>query len=122
MEGVWKFPMNALIFPFLSLFVSFRVFLGASKRYAHTDSHRQDLLVELGIAVATRPFDEKRFLAACHSIRESLGEGSLMEAIGMAAAMDGTTRCVDISGKDPPPAAMLKFLSWILNSMNWICS
>ena len=108
---------------FLTRLSSCSVFLGASKRSAEdTNGHRQELLVELGTAVASRPFDDKRFLAACRSIKESLGEGSLMEAIGVAAGMDGATRCVDLSGKDPPPAAMMAIMSFVLNLIHWVIS
>jgi len=72
--------------------------------------------------VASRPFDEKRFRLACDSIKESLGEGALMEAIGMAAAIDGSTRCVDISGKDPLPPRMISIMSFVLKSINGMVS
>ena len=99
-----------------------RLLLGASKRPSDNDSNRDKLLVELATAVATRPYDEKRVKTACAAVRKELGEGALMEAIGLVAGMEGATRCVDISGKDPLPAAMIAIMGFILRLINWILS
>ena len=99
-----------------------RLLLGASKRPSDNDSNRDKLLVELATAVATRPYDEKRVMAACAAIKTELGEGPLMEAIGLVAGMEGATRCVDIAGKDPFPAAMIAIMGFILRFINWILS
>ena len=61
-------------------------------------------------------------MAACSAVKESLGEGALMEAIGIVAGMEGATRCVDISGKDPLPAVMIAIMGFVLRLINWILS
>ena len=99
-----------------------RVFRGASKRCTDNDSQRDQLLVNLAVSVATRPYDEKKFDIACAEVEKLLGKGALMEAIGIAAGMDAATRCVDVSGKEPLPAFMLTIVGFVLRLINWFVS
>ena len=98
------------------------LFRGAAKRSTDNDSQRDQLLMDLAIAVATRPFDEELFETACTAVEDSLGSGALMEAIGVAAGMDAATRCVDISGKEALPSFMLAIVGFVLKAINWLLS
>lgn len=130
LRSCFKFMLHAFTCPVFSLsfasalYYFCSVFLGALKQHADVgdNSKQRKLLTDLGSAVATHPCNEKLILEACGAIKESFKEGALMEAIGVAAGIEAATKCVDVSGEDPPPAMMLSIMSIALNFINWIMS
>ena len=84
--------------------------------------HRKAMLVELSRAIAARPFDANRLSKAGAAIKDSLGEGALIEAAGVAAGIEAASRCVDMVGKPPLPAAMAAIIKWVLYFISWIVS
>ena len=87
------------------------------------DDGRAAILEELGRAIDTRPFDRKRVHDAAVAVRTEFGgEGPLMEAIGMAAAKEGSTKCADVVGKPPVPSVMLGVLGSMLSLANSVVS
>lgn len=94
----------------------------AASAPSRTDSHRETLLVGLSQAMAARPFDAQKLTSASMAVKESLGEGALVEAAGVAAGIEAASRCVDMVGKPAIPAAFAAVMKFILCAINWILS
>jgi len=67
---------------------------------------REEALVELGAAVASRPWNAGRVEAAAKRVKEEGGAELLVEAAAVAGAFEAITKVVDATGRKEPSGGM----------------